>query len=151
MKPVNNTPLQITRAIKAQRNRVYVTWTDLELANQWWGPYGCETHGLVCDARLGGKFRWGLSTPDGEKMTAYGAFREARSNEKLAYTWQWEDDPQWGGIESLVTAEFRERDAATTELRLTHENFPSEQSRDNHIGGWNNSLDKLERLLAQHA
>jgi glutathione S-transferase len=140
--------LQITRVIKAPRDRVYAAWTDLKLAGKWWGPDGCETHELISDARVGGEFRWVLSAPDGERMTARGEFREVRPGEKLAYTWQWDDDPQWEGIESLVTVEFLEKDAATTELRLTHEKLPSRQSRDNHVGGWNGALDKFERLLA---
>lgn len=45
--------------------------------------------------------------------------------------------------------EFRDIAAGTTDLRLTHENFPSQQSRDNHLGGWNSALDKFERLLAR--
>jgi uncharacterized protein YndB with AHSA1/START domain len=142
------TTLQITRVISAPRDRVYAAWTDLELANQWWGPDGCVTHELICDARVGGKFRWVLSTPDGERMTAQGEFREVRPREKVVYTWQWADDPDWENHESVVSVEFRENDAATTELRLTHENLPSQQSRDNHVGGWNSALDKLERLLA---
>ena len=77
-----DTTLQITRVIKAPRDHVHAASTDLELANQWWGPDGCETHELISDARPGG----------------------------------------------------------TTELRLTHEKLPSEQSRDNHIGG---SRDEL--------
>lgn len=146
-----NTTLQITRVIKAPRDRVYAAWTDLELARQWWGPDGCETHELILEARPGGKFRWVLSTPDGERMTAQGEFREVRPGEKVVYTWQWADDPDWENHESLVTVEFREINATTTELRLTHEKLPSQQSRDNHTGGWTGALDKFERLLASRA
>jgi uncharacterized protein YndB with AHSA1/START domain len=143
-----NTTLQITRIIKAPRDRVYATWTDLELAKQWWGPAGCETHELVSDPRVGGTFRWVLSTPDGERMMAQGEFREVRPREKVVYTWQWADDPDWENVESLVTVEFRDHPDGT-ELRLTHEKLPSEQSRDNHTYGWNSALDKFERLLAR--
>ena len=35
----------------------------------------------------------------------------------------------------------------TTELHLTHENLPSEASRDRHKEGWNSAIDNLERLV----
>ena len=143
-----DTTLQITRVIDAPRERVYATWADLGLADKWWGPEGCVTHELVSDARVGGAFRWVLSAPDGERMTARGEYREVQPGRKLVYTWQWADDDDWEDHESLVTVEFCEVDANRTELRLTHENLPSEQSRDNHTGGWSQALDKFERLFA---
>ena len=45
-----------------------------------------------------------------------------------------------------MTVELEERDGYT-ELRLTHERLPSEQSRDNHTQGWSGTLDKLQRLF----
>jgi uncharacterized protein YndB with AHSA1/START domain len=142
-----NTTLQITREIDVPRDRVYAAWTDPGLAKQWWGPEVCQTHELVCEGRPGGTFRWVLSAPDGERMTAHGEFRDVIPGRKVVYTWQWADDPDWENTESLVTVEFREIDKTRTELRLTHEKLPSRQSRDNHTAGWSSALDKLERLL----
>jgi uncharacterized protein YndB with AHSA1/START domain len=144
----HDTTLQITRVIGAPRPSVFAAWTDLSLAGKWWGPDGCKTHELIVDPHPGGQFRWVLSSPDGERMTAEGEFREVRPGAMLAYTWRWVDDPAWDSVESLITVEFKELDGDRTELRLTHENLPSQQSRDNHVQGWNCALDKLERLLA---
>jgi uncharacterized protein YndB with AHSA1/START domain len=33
-----------------------------------------------------------LRTPDGEKMAAFGEYREIRPGEKLVYAWKWDDD-----------------------------------------------------------
>jgi uncharacterized protein YndB with AHSA1/START domain len=143
-----STALQLTRLIKAPRDRVWTAWTDLDKMKKWSGGDGVETLAWNLDARVGGQWQWDLPILTGETMTAHGEYRELRPGEKLVYTWQWADDPQWENHESLVTIEFREKDAATTELRLTHENFPSEESRNNHLAGWNGALDKLERLLA---
>jgi uncharacterized protein YndB with AHSA1/START domain len=143
------TSLTLTRLIPTSQDRVYALWTDVTRAKEWWGPEGCETQELVCDARPGGEFRWVLTAPDGEQMTARGEFREVQPGKKAVYTWQWTDDPRWAGHESLVTVEFIPKNPTTTELNLTHEDFPSQQSRDNHISGWNSALDKLERLLAK--
>lgn len=148
MNTASNTTLQITRVIGAPRDRVYAAWTDTETARKWWGPKDVQTEELVIEPRVGGKFRWQLRTPEGEGITAEGEFREVRPEAKLALTWRGTQDVVEGAEESVVSVEFREKDARTTELVLTHENLPSEESRDNHTEGWNSALDKLERLFA---
>ena len=62
--------LEIKRFIKAPRDRVYAAWTDPAQLKQWFGPESIQTHDLIADARVGGKFRWDLSNAEGEKMTA---------------------------------------------------------------------------------
>lgn len=144
-----NTTLQIVREIHAPKDRVYAAWTDAALAKQWWGPDGTTTLDLVTDAHVGGKFQWVFSTPESEGTTAEGVYQEVLPGEKLALTWFGTRDASQGTDESLVTVEFREIDAATTEIHLTHENLPSEESRDNHTEGWDSALDKLERLFVK--
>lgn len=143
-----NTTLQITREIRAPRDRVYAAWTDSVLAKQWWGPDGTTTTELITDARVGGTFQWVFSTSEAEEITAEGVYSEVQPGEKLALTWVGTQDVSADAPESLVTVEFRQKDPATTELVLTHQNLPSEESRDNHTEGWNSALDKLERFLA---
>jgi uncharacterized protein YndB with AHSA1/START domain len=143
-----NTTLRLTRVFKAPRDRVYAAWTDPAQMKQWSGPEGVETIAWQLDARVGGKWRWDLRNADGEEMSAFGEYREIRPGEKLVYTWKWDDDPAWEKIDSLVTIEFRDHPDGT-ELRLIHDRLPSEQSRDNHMGGWTSALDKLERFLAR--
>jgi uncharacterized protein YndB with AHSA1/START domain len=145
----SETTLQITRLFDAPLDRVYAAWTEFGLVSQWWGPDGCQTDELTCEAKRGGAFRWTLTAGNREQMTAHGKFREVRPQEKLVFTWHWADDPDWKDLESLVTVEFIEKDPTTTELRLTHADLPTPQSRDNHSAGWNSALDKLEQLLAR--
>ena len=148
MKTYPDTTVQITRVIESSRASVFAAWTDAATARKWWGPKDVQTEELVIEPRVGGKFRWQLRTPEGEGITAEGEFREVRPEEKITLTWRGTQDAVEGAEESLVSVEFREKDSRTTELHLTHENLPSEESRDNHAEGWNSALDKLERLLA---
>lgn len=142
--PPSASVVEITRVLRAPRARVYAAWTDPDQM-QWWGPEGCETLEFTADLRVGGKWTWRLRTPDGE-MTARGEYRELRPDERVAYTWQWADDPDWENVESLVTVELRDHPEGT-ELRLRHAGFPSAESRENHVGGWTEALGKLERQL----
>jgi len=45
-----------------------------------------------------------------------------------------------------VTVEFIPA-GVSTEIRLTHEQLPSIEARDDHGRGWSGTLDKLEKFL----
>ena len=141
------TRLEISRVIEAPRDRVYAAWTDPAQLKQWFGPENVQTRELVADAREGGTFRWDIINSEGEEMTMRGEFRELQPDKKIVFTWQWEDDEDWENHISIVTVELYDRDGGT-ELRLTHEQLPNEESRDGHTRGWESALDKLERLLS---
>jgi len=148
MKGTAKLSVEIKRFIKAPRDRVYAAWTDPAQMRQWFGPENVQTRELVVDARVGGTFRWDLINSDGEKMTMRGEFRELKSNERVVFSWQWEDDEDWENHISIVTVELDDADGGT-ELRLTHEHLPNEESRDGHTRGWNSALDKLEKFFSR--
>ena len=148
MIPKEKLSLEIKRLIKAPRDRVYAAWTDPAQLKQWFGPEKVQTRDLIADARVGGKFRWDLTNPEGEKMTCRGEYRELQPGKKIVFTWQWEDDETWENHISVVTVELSDADGGT-ELRLTHERLPNEASRDGHTGGWNSALDKLEKFVSK--
>ena len=142
------TSLEIKRFINAPPDRVYAAWTDPAQLKQWFGPENVRTRELVADTRPGGVFRWDLTDPEGEEMTMRGEFRELQPNKKIVFTWQWQDDEDWENHISIVTVELDDADGGT-ELRLVHENLPTEPSRDGHTRGWNSALDKLEKFVGK--
>src|SRR5438132_13361475 len=140
--------LEIKRFINAPRDRVYAAWTDPAQLKEWFGPENVQTHNLIADARVGGKFHWELANSEGEKMTARGEYRELQPGKKIVFSWQWLDDEDWKNQISIVTVELVDCEVGT-ELRLTHEQLPNEQSRDGHTRGWNSALDKLEEFVGK--
>ena len=140
--------LEIKRLIKAPRDRVYAAWTDPAQLKQWFGPESVQTRELIADARVGGKFRWDLTNAEGEEMTCRGEYLELQPGKKIVFTWQWDDDEVWENHTSVVTVELDDCDGGT-ELRLTHEQLPNEESRDGHTGGWNSALDKFETFFSK--
>jgi uncharacterized protein YndB with AHSA1/START domain len=140
--------LQIKRLIKVPRDRVYAAWTDLAQLKQWFGPENVQTNELIADARAGGKFRWDLTSPEGERMMVHGEYRELQPDKKIVFTWQWDDDEVWADHTSVVTVELSDA-AGGTELCLTHEQLPNKKSRDGHTGGWNSALNKLENFFKE--
>jgi uncharacterized protein YndB with AHSA1/START domain len=79
---------------------------------------------------------------------ATGEYKEVVRPSRLAYSWRWEDDEAWDGVESIVSVMFTET-AEGTEIALSHRGFPSEESRGNHEHGWNSGLDKLAKLVSK--
>jgi len=140
--------LEIIRIINAPPDRVYAAWTDPAQLKEWWGPESARTRNFAADVRVGGKYRWDLTTPEGEEMSVFGEYRELVPEKKIVFTWKWDNDEVWENQTSVVTVELSDRDAGT-ELRLTHEQLPSEESRDRHSDGWNSVLDRLEKFVSK--
>ena len=76
----------------------------------------------------------------------HGEYRELQPDRKIVFTWRWEDDEEWEERDSVVTVELSDCDGGT-EVRLTHEQLPSEESRDRHTEGWKSVLEKLEKFV----
>jgi uncharacterized protein YndB with AHSA1/START domain len=136
--------LTIKRRIAAPPAKIYQAWTDPQKMMRWYAPAGAETLHAATDARVGGRFRVLMRTPDGEEHDVSGIYRAVVPDEKLAFTWTWRDKPEW---ESLVTVTLR-RDGDATLLTLTHEQLPDDAERDGHRTGWTGAIDKLERVVA---
>ena len=138
--------LVIRRKLAAPRARVYAAWTQPEQMRQWAGPGDITVPEIESELRIGGSYRMTMQKPDGERLVVRGVYREVRAPERISYTWRWEEDSPADEVETLVTVEFHDL-GDETELVLTHEEFASQESRNNHEGGWNASLDQLASFL----
>jgi uncharacterized protein YndB with AHSA1/START domain len=136
--------LTIKRRLDAPPGKVFAAWTDPEKMRRWFGPAEVETLLAESDARVGGRYRIVMRSPDGEEHDVSGVFREVVANEKLVFTWAWRTTPE---RESLVTVALKP-DGDGTLLSLTHEQFFDADARDRHESGWGGTLDKLQKYLA---
>jgi uncharacterized protein YndB with AHSA1/START domain len=137
--------LRIVRDFDASPERVYQAWTDPRLVKRWFGPSEFSTPIAEIDLRIGGTYRIGMKSPDGELYVATGEYREVVQNRKLVFTWRWEDSPS-DTPGTLVTVEFK-RSGQNTELVFTHENFTTEELMKDHQEGWEGALSKLETFI----
>ncbi len=136
--------LTIERRLAAPPQKVFRAWSHPLEITRWFGPARAEALSAEADARVGGRYRVGFRTPDGEQHEVGGVYREVVPDRKLAFTWAWRSTPE---RESLVTV-LLEGDGGGTVLTLTHEQFFDEAARDRHLGGWTATLDKLEAYFA---
>ncbi len=138
------TQLQIVRTYSASRAEVFNALIDPDLLSRWFAP-SAEFEAYVdrFDAAVDGTYRIEMRHKEGNVHTAIGKIREISPPSRLVYTWKWE-----GGEmpDTLVTWELKDTDGGT-ELMLTHDRFPNEEARNEHLQGWNGCLERLEHAL----
>jgi uncharacterized protein YndB with AHSA1/START domain len=122
---------------------VYYAWTHPETMRTWIGPAGIDCVHCEADVRVGGRWTFTLREPSGELWTASGVYRELVPDRRLTYTHRW-DGPQ--AVDTLCTVELRDDDGETV-MTFTQEAFDTVASRDAHIDGWSQALDKLQAML----
>ena len=135
--------LTLKRRLNAPPAKVYAAWTDPKKIGRWMGPEGIETLSAEADARVGGRYRFIMRSPDGEKHDVSGVYREFIPDEKLVFTWAWISTPE---RESLVTLTFKS-DGDGTLFTMMHEQFFDETARDSHNKGWTSAMEKLDQYL----
>ena len=155
----------ISRVLDAPRDLVWKCFTEPEHMKQWWGPKGLTIFASNMDLRPGGRYHYGLKSPDGATMWGRMIYREIVSPEKIVYTHSFSDEQ--GGlarhpmaadwpIEWMSTFTFEELPGGRTRftVRWSVENATAEEQAtfDAHHGsmnqGWSGTFEKLEAYLA---
>jgi uncharacterized protein YndB with AHSA1/START domain len=139
--------LEVRRTYPAKKEEVYRAWTEKAAMSKWFAPsdeYTTIVHAL--DVRVGGAYRVEMKHRGGNTHIMSGTYRDVIPNERLTFTWAWDDKLE----ETLVTVAIRQ-EGELTEVVLTHRLFQSESDRDDHKKGWNGCLDHLAAKIASIA
>src|SRR5215472_3607022 len=144
--PLTEPSLTLIRRIKAPPRAVFAAFVEPTHIMKWWGPDAGPTILAETDVRVGGQFRVVFVTLDGERHENRGEYLEIEPPARLVMAWWWAATPE---RRSRVTVSIRPISGGS-ELTIHHEMFFDTATRDNHLSGWNGTLDKLERLLAVH-
>lgn len=89
----SDTEILITREFDAPRHLVYKAWTTPELVKRWWHSNRGTMMTADIDLRVGGKWRWVMTTDSGFEVGFHGEYREIVPNERLVYTEVYEGAP----------------------------------------------------------
>jgi uncharacterized protein YndB with AHSA1/START domain len=137
--------LTLRRRLNAPPALVYAAWVRPEQLARWFGPAQTIQDSVTArmDVRVGGGFRIGFRTDDGDYHEVAGTYREVVENSRLVFTWAWHTTPE---RESLVTVSIT-GDAGQSTLTLQHERFFDDAARAGHERGWTGTLDKLQALF----
>jgi len=137
--------VKLHRVFAAPVEKVFKAFTDADAMASWLPPYGfvCKVHGM--DFKIGGKYKMTFTNfTTGNGHSFGGEYLEIISNELLKYTDQF-DDPNLPG-QMITTIELK-RVICGTELFATQEGIPDAIPTEMCYLGWQESLDKLKRLV----
>jgi uncharacterized protein YndB with AHSA1/START domain len=146
--PPDGFVLRLERTFAAPAPVVFDAWMSPEVLRRWWpaGP-GWETPVAVVDARVGGRLRLVMRSPDGEEFGGSGEYVEIKRPVRLVFTWTWDGHQGHEGTQ-LVEVDFREREDGSTTVVLTNRGLRDEESKRLHYEGWQLSFDNLDRVFA---
>jgi uncharacterized protein YndB with AHSA1/START domain len=139
--------LELSRSLPAPPERVFAALARPVDVARWWGPRLFTTPEIEVDLRVGGRFRFTMQPPDGDRFHLSGEFLEIDPPSRLAYTFRW-DEPAPDDRETVVTLTLDDVGEGTG-LTLRQGEFATEERLALHRNGWTDSLDKLFALLGE--
>jgi glutathione S-transferase len=141
--------LQVRRHIQASRARVFDAWTKPELIMKWFAGPACQLTAAKNDLRVGGEYAFTLRKADSGDSVLKGIYREITPPARLVFTWNGCTDTAQKDA-TLVTVELTEKNGGT-EVCITHENFQSAESCEQHQQGWTCLLENMDKVFGGKA
>ncbi len=133
------------RVFSASPEKVYKAFTDADAMASWLPPYGFVCRVERMDVKIGGTYKMTFTNfTTGTSHSFGGEYLEIKPNELLKYTDLF-DDPQLPG--KMTTTIELKKVMCGTELLATQEGIPEAIPTEMCYLGWQESLDKLKRLV----
>lgn len=136
---------EMQREFPFPRALVYETWLDQDHLKAWMGPSpDINVCDIELDARVGGSYRMGFLDNDEPEQINYvhGEYLEIAHEERLVFSWIWEEPLEEAGDVTLVTVDFADSEKGTL-ITLKHQKFTTDASCTRHREGWAGTLVKL--------
>lgn len=139
----------ISRVFDAPARLLFEAYTKPEHIRRWFGPKGWPVTMCEMDFRVGGRYRFAMTGPDGQAGPPFGGeYLEIVPNEKIVY----DDSFEAPGSEKMVVTVTFEEDAGRTTLTI-HTRFGSAAMKQAHMGagyeqGVGSGFDQLGELVA---
>jgi uncharacterized protein YndB with AHSA1/START domain len=137
--------VSLHKVLKAKPEKVYRAFTEPLAMSAWLPPYGflCTVHQM--DAKVGGSFKMSFTNfSTGHSHSFGGKYLELEPGKFLKYTDTF-DDPNLPG--EMITTVWLNKVSVGTELKVTQEGIPSMIPAEMCYLGWQDSLDKLTKLV----
>ncbi len=137
--------VKLHRVLKTSPEKLYRAFTEPAAMASWIPPYGfvCTVHEM--NAVQGGTFRMSFQNfTTGHSHSFGGTYVEMKPNELLKYTDKF-DDPNLPG--EMTTTVWMSKNIAGTELKIEQTGIPDAIPAEMCYLGWQDSLDKLTRLV----
>ncbi len=141
--PLGDDELLIVRTFDAPVSLVFRLWEKREHMMRWLGPRTFTCTSLDLDFRPGGAWRACIESEAAGPFWMGGQYREIERDRRIVFTFVGEDESGRRSVETLVTVTFSERDGKTVQS-FHQTSFPTVESRDSHLSGWDQVFDKQQ-------
>lgn len=142
---MSNNSVTLHRVLKTEPEKIFRAFTDAKALEFWLPPFGflCSVHSL--DARKGGTYKMSFSNfSTGNGHSFGGEFLEIKPNEFIKHTDRF-DDPNLPG--EMITSIWLKKVSCGTDLKITQEGIPEMIPIEMCYLGWQESLEKLAKLV----
>jgi len=142
---MSNNSVALHRVIKTTPEKIFRALTEPKALSYWLPPYGylCVVHQM--DPRVGGSYKMSFTNfSTGNEHSFGGKFLEIKPNELLKYTDKF-DNPNLPG--EMITSIWLKKVSCGTELKVVQEGIPSAIPTEMCYLGWQESLEKLIKLV----
>ena len=142
---MSNNSVSFHRVLKAPPEKVFRAFTEAIAIASWLPPYGFLCTVYEMNVRVDGTYKmsfYNFST--GHSHSFGGKYLEIKPNEFLKYTDIF-DDPNLPG--EMATSVWLQKVSVGTEIKILQENIPSMIPAEMCYLGWQESLEKLAKLV----
>jgi uncharacterized protein YndB with AHSA1/START domain len=137
--------VSLHRVLKTSPEKIYRAFTQANALAAWLPPYGflCTVHEI--NVQVNGTFKMSFHNfSTGNSHSFGGKYVELKPNEFLKYTDKF-DDPNLPG--EMTTSVWLQKVSVGTEMKILQENIPSVIPAEMCYLGWQESLEKLAKLV----
>lgn len=137
--------VNLHRVFTASPEKVFRAFTEPDALASWLPPYGFTAKVHSMDVKEGGSYKMSFTNfTTGNAHTFGGDYLEIKPNELIKYTDRF-DNPDLPG--EMITTIQMKAVSCGTELIATPEGIPAAIPAEMCYLGWQDSLDKLKRLV----
>ena len=137
--------VSLHRVVTAPPEKVFRAFTEANAMASWIPPYGflCVVHSM--EVKIGGSFKMSfINFTTGNGHSFGGTYLDVKPNEFLKYTDTF-DDPNLPG--EMTTSVWLKEVSCGTEIKILQENIPAMIPTEMCYLGWQESLEKLKKLV----
>ena len=137
--------VSLHRVVTAPPEKVFHAFTEANAMASWIPPYGflCVVHSM--EVKIGGSFKMSfINFTTGNGHSFGGTYLDVKPNEFLKYTDTF-DDPNLPG--EMTTSVWLKEVSCGTEIKILQENIPEMIPTEMCYLGWQESLEKLKKLV----
>jgi uncharacterized protein YndB with AHSA1/START domain len=140
--------LVMRRSFDAPRILVWKAWTEADHLLRWMCPAEFRVLFAENDLRIGGKWRSGMRSPEGEDFIHCGEYLEIEKPSRLVFTHRWESNRLEPKANTKITVVLNES-GGKTQMIFIHAGLATESSACSHQHGWTGAFENLARLTSE--